>query len=59
MILPEKSPSWRLAIRGAEALRDGSAEDSNGHSGADDSLHTTHTQVPPMLAARAKKTMAA
>jgi len=41
--VPEKSPSWRLAIGGAEALTDGSSNDSNGHSDADDSRHTTDT----------------
>jgi len=50
-----KSLSWKLRVRGAEALTDGSAGDLNGNSGDDDSLHTMHTQVPPMLAARVKK----
>ena len=53
--MPEQSPSWKLRVRGAEALTDGSAGDLNGNSGEDDSLHTMHTQVLPMLAARVKK----
>ena len=40
---PEKSPSSKLAARGAEVLTDGSAEDLNGHSGTSDSLHATQT----------------
>jgi hypothetical protein len=55
MIVPEKSTSWKLAVRGVEALSNGSAEDSNGHSGADDSRHTTHTN-PALIRYMCKKT---
>jgi hypothetical protein len=54
-IAPVKSPSWKLAVRGVESLSDGSAEDSNGHSGADDFLHTTHTN-PALIRYMRKKT---
>jgi hypothetical protein len=56
-IVPERSPSRKLAVQGAEALTDGTVGDSDGNLGTDDdSLHTTHIQVPPMLAAKSKKT---
>jgi hypothetical protein len=37
------------------ALTDGAVGDSNGNSGADDSLHTTHTQIPTDLAPNGRK----
>jgi hypothetical protein len=55
MIVPEKSPSWKLPLWGAEALTDGIAGDSNGDSGVDGSLHTTHTQTPPTFAVSTRK----
>ena len=55
MIVPEKSPSWKLRARGAETLTDGTSGDWNGNSHSDHSLHTMRTQIPPMLAARVKK----
>ena len=45
-------PSWKLAVRGAKALNEGTGGDSNGDS---DSLHTTHTQVPSILAVSTRK----
>jgi len=50
-----KSASWRMGVRDAEVLTDGSARDLNDHSGADDSLHTTHTHIQPWLVTSARK----
>ena len=55
MIVPEKSPSWKLGIQGAEALTDGTVGDSDGNLGAADSLHTRHTEIPLIRAAGARK----
>ena len=46
-VLPRKLP-----VRGAKAPNEGTAGDSNGDS---DSLHTTHTQVPSILAVSTRK----
>jgi len=44
-----------MGVRDAEVLTDGSARDLNDHSGADDSLHTTHTHIQPWLVTSARK----
>ena len=54
-IAPEKSPSWKLDVQGAEALTDGTVGDSDGNLGAADSLHTRHTEIPLIRAASARK----
>ncbi len=54
-IVPGESPFWKLGVRGAEALTDGTAGDWNGNSDSDHSLHTTRTQIPAALAGRVKK----
>jgi hypothetical protein len=55
MIVPEKSPSWKLRARGAGTLSDRTAGDWSGNSDSDHSMHTTLIQIPPMLAARVRK----
>jgi hypothetical protein len=45
-----KSPFLETGCLSVGALTDGAAGDPNGNLGADDSLHTTHTQIPTDLA---------
>jgi hypothetical protein len=50
-----KSPFLETGCLSVGALTDGAAGDSNGNLGADDSLHTTHSQIPTDLAPNVRK----